>query len=80
MDGVAQDLFLGPPVVADRDELQISLCNLLPGQWLVTLHNPTDNEVKAKVRSSAGWSAFTLPPTDCTVPAGSSVDITVKGE
>ncbi|MCC6227516.1 MAG: hypothetical protein IT195_14075, partial [Microthrixaceae bacterium] len=73
----AQDLFIGHPVVADRDELQISLCNLLPGQWLVSLHNPTDREVKANVRSQPAWTPFTLAAKDYTVPAGSSVDIPV---
>lgn len=77
---VAQDLFLGHPVVADRDELQISLCNLLPGQWLVTLHNPTDQAVTATVRSSQNWPVFTLPAKPYTVAAGSSVDIPVKAE
>jgi hypothetical protein len=74
---VRQDLFIGPPVLADRDEVHLSLCNLLPGQWLVTLHNPTDNEIKANVWSAPGWSAFTLAKKQYAVPAGSSVDIPV---
>jgi hypothetical protein len=76
----AQDLFIGNPVVADRDELQISLCNLLPGQWLVTLHNPTDKEIKAKVHGAVEWTAFKLAAKEYTVPAGASVDVEVKRE
>ena len=77
---VAQQLFIGPPVVATSDDLHISLCNLLPGQWLVSLHNPTDQAIKATVRSLPNWSVFKLPAKEYTVPAGSSVDIPVKGE
>jgi len=77
---VAQQLFLGHPVVADQDALQISLCNLLPGQWLVSLHNPTEKAITANVHSSAAWTAFKLPAKQYIVPAGSSIDIPVKGE
>ncbi len=77
---VAQQLFLGHPVTADNDALQISLCNLLPGQWLVSLHNPTDRAISATVRSTAGWTAFKLPAKKYLVPAGASIDITIKGK
>lgn len=77
---VAQDLFIGHPVVADHDEVQISICNLLPGKWLVTLHNPTDKEIKTTVHNQPNWPAFTLSAKEYTLAAGSSVDIEVAGK
>jgi hypothetical protein len=67
--------FLGHPVVADNPELVISLCNALPGQWLVTLHNPTEKGIQTTVRSVKAWAPFTLKPRRVAVAAGSSVDI-----
>jgi hypothetical protein len=74
-----QQLFLGHPVTADRDDVCIALCNLLPGQWLVSLHNPTDRAITTTVRSTPGWTAFRLPARRYTLPAGSSIDIPVTG-
>jgi len=75
---VRQNLFIGPPVMAESGDLSISLCNVLPGKWLVTLHNPTDTAINTKVWSAPGWSAFKLAKKAYTVPAGSSVDIPVS--
>ncbi len=32
--------FLGHPVTADNPQVKISLCNILPHQWVISLHNP----------------------------------------
>ncbi len=77
-NATAQNLFLGCPVAVDNDELRVSLCSQLPGQWLVTLHNSTDKSITARVRSVPGWTAFKLAEKEYTVPAGSSVDVEAK--
>jgi hypothetical protein len=69
-----KDLFLGHPVLADDEDLVISVCNL-PDRWQVTLHNPTDRNITTKVRSAKNWTPFTLAEEDVTVPAGSSTDV-----
>jgi len=73
-----KDYFLGHPVVADNKDLVINLCNLLPGQWQVSLHNPTDKPIAAKVRSASKWPVFVLKEKQYTIPAGSSVDVEVR--
>ena len=74
----SQDVFIGHPVAADSDDVRISLCNLLPGEWLITLHNPTDEEIKTTVRSAPQWEPFKLPEKPYTIPPGSSVDIAIR--
>ena len=75
-----RDLFIGHPVVADVPEVVISICNLLPGRWQVTLHNPTDEPISTEIRSAPAWTPFTLPETEHTIPPGSSVDIVVPAD
>jgi hypothetical protein len=75
-----RDYFLGHAILADPEtgkDLVISLCNLLPGKWLVSLHNPTDQPITTKVRSAPTWPVFKLDPREITVPAGASLDIPV---
>jgi hypothetical protein len=67
--------FLGHPVVADDTSLVISLCNTLPGKWLVTLHNPTAEAIQTTVRSVDAWTPFSLKPRQVTVAPGTSVDL-----
>ena len=74
----AIDLFLGHPVIADRPELRISLCNTLPGKWLVSIHNPTERAITARVESAKAWTPFTLPARSCEIAAGSSLDLAVE--
>ena len=54
-----------------------TLCNLEPGKWLLTLHNPTEREIQTRVQTSPQWTVFKLAKQACTVPAGSSVDIEI---
>ena len=73
-----KDIFLGHPVLADKPEIVISLCNLLPGQWLLSLHNPGDAPVTTKVRSAPDWPVFKLAEKEYTVPAGATVDVAIQ--
>ena len=70
--------FLGHPVLADQPAVVISLCNLAPGQWLVSLHNPTDGELTTRIRTAPGWDIFALPAEPYTIPGGASVDVPVR--
>ena len=74
---IPQNLFLGHPVLADNPAVKITLCNLLPGQWQVSLHNPTDKTLTARVWTAASWTPFKLRTKSYTLAAGSSVDIPV---
>ena len=69
------DLFLGHPVVADDKGLVIALCNLKPGHWRISLHNPTGEDITTNVRSTRNWTPFTLAQRSVTVKAGASIDI-----
>ena len=76
----AKHYFLGHPVMADNPAVKISLCNTLPGQWVITLHNPTDAAIQTRIQTTSGWTPFTLQPTTCTIPAGASVEIPVTAK
>ncbi|MHB9132423.1 MAG: hypothetical protein ACYDBB_15240 [Armatimonadota bacterium] len=71
------DLFLGHPVTADNPNVKITLCNTLPGKWLISLHNPTAKEIRTKVTSAPAWTPFKLSAKSYTIPAGASVDIPI---
>ncbi len=70
-----KDYFIGCPVQADSRDLHLSLCNTLPGQWLITLHNPTDQDITTAVWTAKDWPCFSLPRKTYTIPAGSSVEV-----
>ncbi|HOF88657.1 MAG TPA: hypothetical protein PLZ36_11230, partial [Armatimonadota bacterium] len=73
------DLFLGHPVIADHPAVKITLCNTLPGQWVVALHNPTEQAITTRVETQKAWTPFTLKRKAYTVPAGGMVEIRIGG-
>ncbi len=72
--------FIGCPVQAGHRNLHITLCNTLAKQWVVTLHNPTNNPITTDVWTAKGWGIFTLKPKPYTIPAGSSVEMTIQAK
>jgi hypothetical protein len=73
-----KDFFIGCPVQAEDPALHITLCNTLPQQWVLTLHNPTDAAITTPVWSAKNWPLFTLARKVYTIPAGSSVEVPVQ--
>jgi len=69
--------FLGHPVMADNPALKISLCNTLPDQWQLTLHNPTDQAITTQVWTAPQWTPFKLRKKRYTIPAGDSVEVAI---
>jgi diguanylate cyclase (GGDEF)-like protein len=49
---LAVDYYLGHPILADNPNLVINVVNTVPGQWVIELHNPTDQEIR--LRDDAG--------------------------
>lgn len=70
--------FIGCPVQAGNRTLHITLCNTLPKQWVVSLHNPTNTAITTNVWTAKGWGIFTLKAKPYTIPAGSSVEIAIQ--
>ena len=73
-----KDYFIGCPVQAANPALHITLCNTLPQQWVVTLHNPTDSALTTAVWTARDWPIFALNRKAYTIPAGSSVEVRVQ--
>jgi len=73
LDTVAadSDLFIGHPVTCERKDVRILVSWMTPGQWFVEAHNPGDQPLTARLRSTPGWTAFTFNET-VELPAGSS--------
>ena len=52
------DWFIGHPVIADNENVRLTVSWHSPGQWFVEAHNPTDEPMKAALRSNDGWTRF----------------------
>ena len=72
-------VWMGHPVLADTPDLHIRVCHLLPREWLVSLHNPSDRPITSRLHTARGWPFFALKDREWTVPAGASVDIPIRG-
>jgi hypothetical protein len=50
-----------------------------PGVWFVEAHNPSENAVKARMRTTSGWERFRFRE-DADLTPGSSRVWRMKGE
>ncbi|MBM4031551.1 MAG: hypothetical protein FJ291_07155 [Planctomycetes bacterium] len=67
------DLFIGHPVTCDKKDVKIQVAWQEPGVWFVEAHNPTDEAVKAELRSSPGWTPFAFRETVELAPGTSRI-------
>jgi hypothetical protein len=71
------DLFIGHPVIADRQDVKILVSWMQPKRWYVEVHNPTDAPLNVSCRSNSGWPFFTFDEK-LDLPAGTSRVWTVE--
>ncbi|HRT95584.1 MAG TPA: hypothetical protein P5532_14240 [Planctomycetota bacterium] len=67
------DIFIGHPVTCDKRDAKIQVAWHEPGVWFVEAHNPTDEAVKAELRSSPGWTPFAFRETVELAPGTSRI-------
>ncbi len=72
------DLFIGHPIVADNADLTLCVTQTGDEEFALEIHNPTDAEITAHIRSPDGFTLLSVPPTEITVPAGRSLWYTVS--
>lgn len=66
------DLFIGHPVTASDPDLVLNLVQTGDRQWLLEVHNPTGQEVTARVAASPFFPLLGWAGEACTLPAGGS--------
>jgi hypothetical protein len=74
------DVFVGHPVTADREELILHVAwQERPRVWYIEAHNPTEEALTARLRTSEGWNVFAFEETVELAP-GSSRTWRVNGQ
>lgn len=67
------DLFIGHPVTCGQPELRLLVAWQEPGVWFVEAHNPTDAPLSGELRTSPGWTPFSLAERIELAPGTSKV-------
>ena len=73
-----REVFLGHPVVCDRPDLFLQMLNWGPGNGRIEVHNAGEKPVTTTMRSAKGFDLLGPFRKKVTVPAGSSVVVTVE--
>ncbi len=73
----AKQLFIGNLLVSDNTRVRLTLVDTRPGQAAFVVHNPTDGEIRCRVRPGPGFSLLGEFEKAVTVPAGSSVEVRI---
>jgi hypothetical protein len=69
------DAFIGHPIVCDAEAVWLTLVEADEKHLLVSAHNPTDREIKTRVRKSQGFDLGPGLDKTVTIPAGTSVTV-----
>ncbi len=64
-------VFIGHPVIADRNDVRIEAAWKLPGVWHVEAHNPTDKPMQVSLKTAPGWDVFDFSETIKLAPGSS---------
>jgi hypothetical protein len=73
LDGKPQRLFLGHPLVCDRQDVVLALVQTGPERFLVTVHNPTAVPVRVTLKESPFVLLVAECPGPVDVPVGDQV-------
>jgi hypothetical protein len=73
----AKDLFIGNLLVSDKPDLRLTLTDTRPGKAAFVVHNPTDRDIKCRVKPGPGFTLVGTFDRAVTVAAGSSVSVPV---
>jgi len=70
-----REVYVGHPVVCDRDEAFLQLLDWRAGSAAIEVHNPTDAAVDCTVRNAKGFTLLGEFSRRVAVPAGESVTV-----
>ncbi|MBU4212023.1 MAG: hypothetical protein KKD33_05510, partial [Verrucomicrobia bacterium] len=73
----AKDLFIGNLLVSDNAEMYLTLVDTRPGKSAFVAHNPTDSEIKCRVKPAAGFTLLGTFDKEVVVPAGTSLQVSI---
>jgi len=72
------DIFIGHPLTCNLPEVKLMVSWQQPGVWFVEAHNPTEFPLATNIKTTRGWTLFSLNDT-VTLKAGESKIWRVKG-
>ena len=72
-----KDLFMGNLLVSDSPQVRLTLVDTRPGKAAFVAHNPTDKEIRCRVKPGPGFTLLGDFDKAVTVPPGSSVEVRV---